>query len=179
MLNIEDSIILMIDVQEKLVKVANSGNETANNAEKIINAGNILNIPKIVTEQYPKGLGNTIENISNLVSITDIYEKTYFSALKHEIIKLRLRTFQKKQVIIFGIETHICVLQTVEDLLNIGYEVYVITDASSSRSPENHKIGLNYMQQLGARLVTTEIALFQLLKGSKHEKFKEVQALIK
>lgn len=174
-INKEDSLILIIDVQEKLVNMLEDPS-VREHAIKISKAAEILSIPVVITEQYPKGLGSTIEEIKNSLSNAEYIEKTNFSALKDEEIKQFLSL---KQVIIFGIETHICVLQTAMDLLNEGYEVFVVQNACGSRDEANKQAALRRLIHAGAQIVTTEMVLFELLESSKHPNFKEVQALIK
>ncbi len=180
MLNIENSILIIIDIQEKLVKAAKEGEICAKNSAKLLKAANILNIPTIITEQYPKGLGKTVTEISQeMTTGTTVIEKSSFSAmLEPEFNKHTIQT-DRKQVILCGIETHICVLQTAQDLIKSGFEVYIVRDGVSSRSTDERDIGLELAKQYGAKITGTEIVLFELLKTSKHPNFKEIQALIK
>lgn len=171
MLNVENTSVVCIDLQEKLVNMLQNQDLIANNATKLMKAAHILNIDTIITEQYPKGLGSTIESINAITSFKTL-EKTSFSAYQ-ELPKL------KENIVIFGIETHICVYQTVMDLLEKGHDVYVVADCCASRSELNYKTSLELMKQQGAKIATLEIVLFELLKSSKHPNFKEVQALIK
>lgn len=177
-INSEDSILLIIDVQEKLVNMLKD-KEVSESAAKIAKAAGILNIPSIITEQYPKGLGSTIDKIKLALPDANYIEKTHFSALKEEGFKELLKTKKRNQIIILGIETHICVLQTAFDLLNNGYEVFVVANACGSRTEENKIAALKRLRHYGAQTVTLEMVLFELLKSSKHPNFKEVQALIK
>ena len=180
MLSIKDSIILIIDVQEKLVKAANNGEECAIAVEKLAKAANILNIPIIVTEQYPEGLGSTVIGVKQaLPTEAAIIEKNSFSAVSEEKIATKLNDFNHKQVIICGIEAHICVLQTAINLLKSGYQVHIVKDAVASRNIENLNIGLDLLKHYGAKISCLEIVLFEWLKTSKHPHFKEIQALIK
>ena len=174
-INKEEVIVLIIDVQEKLVNMLEDSN-VKEQAIKIAKASEILNIPIIVTEQYPKGLGSTISEIRDFLTNAEYIEKTSFSALKDEEIK---KLLSKKQVIIFGIETHICVLQTAMDLLREGYEVFVVENACGSRDELNKQTALRRLIHAGAQIITTEMVLFELLESSKHPQFKEIQALIK
>lgn len=171
MLNLEDSVVLIIDVQEKLLNAVYDKELCYKNAVIMSKAAQILDIPVVITEQYPKGLGSTVAGICG----TNIFEKTSFSAF--EEIKTALEG--RKQIVVFGIETHICVNQTVESLLKAGFEVHVVKDASSSRMEAEHLAGLERMRDNGAHILTTEIALFEWLGTSKHPKFKDVQKLIK
>ena len=179
-LNIEDSIVMIIDVQEKLLNAVFNKPSLEKKAVTIANTAKILGIPVIVTEQYPKGLGATVETLKEVLpENTQYFEKTAFSALENNDVLEALKNSGKKQVVIFGIETHICVSQTTNALIEEGFEVSVIRDACGSRSELEYLAGLERMKDNGAHVLTTEIALFEWLKGAKHPKFKEVQMLIK
>lgn len=179
MLNTTNSMVLMIDVQEKLVKATGADVE-AQNAAKMIAAANILGLPVLVSEQYPKGLGSTVANVSeNFTENTKVIEKSAFSILKEENALETIKSYGKKQVILFGIETHICVLQTALELIKNGFEVYLIKNASKSRQEFEHLSGIDVMKSAGVNVVTLEITLFELLETSKNPSFKQVQALIK
>ncbi len=176
MLDSSNSVLVIIDIQEKLVNAALNGEKTVTNAAKISRAAEILNIPTIITEQYPKGLGQTIECVKN--NNANIIEKTSFSAFQEEEFKQIINSINKKQIILCGIEGHICVLQTALDLKQQGYEVFVLKDCTSSRKDFELNTGLNVMHQYGINITCVEIALFQWLKTSKHPHFKEIQKLI-
>lgn len=179
-LNIEDSVVMIIDVQEKLLNAVFNKASLEKKATTLANTAKILEIPVIVTEQYPKGLGATIETLREVLpENTQYFEKTAFSALENNDVLEALKNSGKKQVVIFGIETHICVSQTTNALIQEGFEVSVIRDACGSRSELEYLAGLDRMKDNGAHVLTTEIALFEWLKGAKHPKFKEVQMLIK
>lgn len=177
-ININNSVFLAIDIQEKLVKMLND-DSVANEAFKLLKTAEILNVPTVITEQYPKGLGTTVDEIKSCSANAFYFEKTYFSALKDSVIKEKIKSFNRKQIILFGIETHICVLQTAVDLLNDGYEVFIVKSACGSRSSDNKETALKRLSDLNAQIVTTEMVIFELLETSKHPNFKEVQALIK
>ena len=176
MLKIDETLILMIDMQERLVAGTNAEKEVTQ-AEKIIKAAEILDIPVIVSEQYPKGLGQTIANLKN--EKQKYVEKTSFSLLKEEGFIDILKSYNKKQIVLFGIETHICVYQTAMDLLENGFEVILVKDACKSRKNDEYNTGIDLMRQNGVQISCVEIVLFELLKSSKHPNFKEVQQLIK
>ena len=179
-LNSENSLILIIDVQEKLLNAVFNKEELEKKAAIIAQTAKIHNKPVIFTEQYTRGLGGTISELnSSLADNTDFFEKTAFSALDNPEIKRAIELKAKKQIIIFGIETHICVSQTTNALRDAGYEVCVIKDACGSRCEKEYKAGLERMKENGASIITTEIALFEWLRGAKHPNFKEVQSLIK
>ena len=179
-LNERDSLILIIDIQEKLLNAAFNKDIIRSKAAIIANASSILRIPVIVTEQYPKGLGETIPEIKSALSVTTKYfEKTSFSALENPEIANAIDKSGKKQILICGIETHICVNQTAHALVKKGYEVNLIKDVSGSRKIEEYQAGIERMKENKIHVVTAEVALFEWLKSSRHKNFKEVQALIK
>lgn len=176
MLEIENCIVLMIDMQEKLVKATCAEQEVLQ-AEKLIKTAEILNIPTFVSEQYPKGLGNTLECLKN--DKQKYFEKTSFSILKDANFAETLKSCKKTQIVLFGIEAHICVYQTAMDLLKEGFEVYLVRDASKSRHEAEFSTGIELMRQEGVKITCLEIVLFELLKTSKNPHFKEIQNLIK
>jgi len=179
LLNIEDSLLILIDVQEKLV-AAIKDTLIAEKASKLANSAKLLNIPVIVSEQYPKGLGNTVDLVKlNLPACTKYVEKTSFSLLREEGVKEILDSVNRKQIILCGIETHICVYQTAIDLLNAGYEVTVAKDVCASRNNEEFELGISAMKSAGATISCVEMILFEWLKSAKHPHFKEIQAFIK
>lgn len=178
-LDIENSLLLIIDVQERLIAVLDK-DVVVKRTAILTQAAKILEIPTIVTEQYPKGLGATVEQVKqNLAQDAVIFEKTAFSVLREEGFLDKLKSFNKKQIVVCGIETHVCVHQTVADLLSEGYEVYIVKDACASRNKYEFKQGIERMQENGAKITCLEIILFEWLKDAKHPKFKEIQTLVK
>lgn len=179
-LNEKNSLVLIIDVQEKLINAVYNKQSLEKKSVIMANTASILKIPVIVTEQYSKGLGETILSIKDVLGEqAGYYEKTSFSAIENPTIASAIDKSARKQIVIFGIETHICVSQTVNALKSKGYDVTVISDACGSRSEYEHKAGLERIKENGAHVITTEIALFEWLKGARHAKFKEIQNLIK
>lgn len=165
--------ILIIDVQEKLLNAVFNPETVKKNTEILAKAAEILELPVFITEQYPKGLGSTVIPVDGKV-----YEKTAFNALEDKTLLEDLKACGN-QIIVFGIETHICVHQTVAGLIDNGFEVTVISDACGSRFKEHCDAGLSCMKANGAQIKPTEMVLFELLKSAKHPKFKEIQNLIK
>ncbi len=173
----ENSAFLFIDIQEKLTAMLRK-DKAAKKAEILAKTAKILNIKTVLTEQYPQGLGATIPQVKYcLPDSAKFFEKTSFNALDTEGVKEAIGDI--KNVFIFGIETHICVFQTALALLENGYNVFVVKDACASRETDEFKAGINLMEKEGAKIMTTEIVIFELLKSSKHPNFKEVQLLIK
>lgn len=179
MLNTENSVLFVIDVQDRLVGMLKNSEEIAKNNYVLTKAANILGIPIIASEQYPKGLGSTILEVRENINPDNIFEKTSFSALKEDLIKSKLKSLERKKIILTGIETHICVYQTARELLDLGYEVYVIKNAVSSRNKKDYRTSLELMRDYGVRLTCVETVLFEWLESSKHLNFKEIQNLIK
>lgn len=178
-LSAENSLVLIIDIQDRLVAALDKDVIVAN-AVKVASAAKLLSIPVLLTEQYPKGLGHTVPQLQQaLPENSEVVEKTFFNALLEDGMLDKIKSYGKKQIVIFGIETHICVHQTASALVEAGFEVYVIKDACASRSKYEFKQGIDAMQANGVKVSCVEIALFEWLKGAKNPKFKEVQSLIK
>ena len=179
-LNENNTLILIIDIQEKLLNAIYNKEIVKNKSIIIAKAASYLNIPVIATEQYPKGLGATNSELkSSLNNNTKFLEKTSFSAIDHSAILNAIESFGRKQIVLFGIETHICVSQTAAALIGKGYDVTLIKDCSGSRLEYEHLAGIERMKTNGVQVITTEIALFEWLRDARHIKFKQVQELIK
>ncbi len=178
-LNPENSLLLVIDVQEKLVNALDK-NIIVKRVSNLVKSARLLEIPVVVTEQYPKGLGATVQEVSSeFPEGTPVFEKTSFNALDEEGVLEKIKSYNKKQIVICGIETHICVHQTAAALLREGFEVYVVKDACASRSKYEFKQGIELMAANNAKISCVEIVLFEWLKTAKNSHFKEIQALIK
>ena len=145
LLDASDSLILLIDIQEKLLPKILGCTEILNCSLKIIDVAKVLNIPIVVSEQYPKGLGSTVKSIKSRLKESNfkLFEKTTFSCLGDIEIRNYFKQQKKKQIIVCGIETHICVLQSVNDLLKNGNKVFIINEAVGSRYEESKKIGIH------------------------------------
>ena len=178
MLSTENSVLFIIDIQDRLVGMLKNSEEITKNNGILAKAADILKLPVIFSEQYPQGLGSTIFELKGAIN-NNVFEKASFSALKSDEIKSKLEESGRKKVILTGIETHICVYQTARELLENGYEVYVVKNATSSRKSKDYKTALELMRDYGAKLTCVETVLFELLETSKHPNFKEIQALIK
>lgn len=174
----EESLLLIIDIQERLVPAMKYGEQVIKNTNVLVSASKEMDIPIVVTEQYPKGLGKTVTEISEGLDNAQIFEKTLFSACTEEVVEC-LETQGKKKIIITGMETHVCVFQTVRDLIGLGYEVFVVSDGISSRYKENYRNGLELMKDMGAVITNTETVLFDLMKKSGTDEFKVLSKLIK
>jgi nicotinamidase-related amidase len=179
MLDAKNSLLLVIDVQEKLVNALDK-DIVVKRTQTLVKAAKILGIPTVFTEQYPKGLGNTVFPIKSCADKDSTYfSKTSFSAMDEDGFSDLIKKYNKKQIVISGIETHICVHQTASSLVDAGYEVHIIKDACASRNKYEFKQGIELMESEGAKISCVEIALFEWLRNAKNPKFKEVQELIK
>lgn len=179
MLDINNSVLSIIDVQDRLVGMLKNSEEIAKNNMILSKTAKILGVPVIATEQYPQGLGSTIFEVRENIDPDKIFEKQTFSALDNENVENALTNLNRKNIILTGIESHICVYQSALALLEKGYNVYVVKNAVSSRKTKDYRTALELMRDYGAKLTCVETVLFELLKTSTHPNFKEIQALIK
>lgn len=168
--------LVVIDVQEAFRKAIPDFDEVAAASAKLVEGADAMGIPVVVTEQYPKGLGETVPEVADhLPHGAEPIDKVRFSAAEADGFDLEGRD----QALVCGIETHVCVNQSVLDLLERGVEAHVAEDAVGSRTPENKRRGLDRMERAGAVVTSVEMALFELLRGSDAEEFKRVQGLVK
>ena len=174
----EESLLLIIDIQEKLAPAMKYSKEVIQNTSVLVSAAHEMNMPIIVTEQYPKGLGQTVPEIDDHLKDALKFEKIKFSACMEEVITA-LELKKRKKIIITGMETHVCVFQTTRDLIGLGYDVFVISDGVSSRTEKNHKNGLDLIRDMGGVVINTETVLFDLMKSSGAPEFKTISRLIK
>lgn len=171
----DNSLLLIIDVQERLAPAMDSPREVINNTAKLLAVAQKLKIPFIITEQYPKGLGPTMVDLRQIADDKkNYYEKLEFSCAKNEEIFKAVKASGKKQVIIAGIETHICITQTALDLKSRGYEVFVVSNACSSRDALQNVLGLQRMSKNGVDIVSSEMVFFEWLGKAGSEEFKEI-----
>ena len=171
--------LLVVDVQEKLLPAVESQQAICNNLVKAIKGFQIFQLPIVVTEQYPQGLGETVASVkSSLGDKQKYYEKTSFSCVRKPEIKEILSNPSISQWILVGIEAHVCILQTAKDLLEMGKEVIVLNDAIGSRSIYDFSTAIGEFRDAGVRVTSLETALFELLGDSKAPEFKAISALI-
>jgi len=178
LLNPENTALLIIDVQERLVKAMPNRIEVEEAISTLQQGMEILNLPTLITEQYPRGLGATVESISARAPKAAVVEKTSFSCCGEDSFAPALEELGAKQVVISGMETHVCVLQTVLDLLQAGYQVHVPIKATCSRSDANRDNALERMQQAGAIITNVESVLFELLREAGSAEFKAISKMI-
>lgn len=179
-LNREDTVLLVIDIQEKLAPAMKNKDLTINNTKVLLKMAEVMGMEVIVTEQYPRGLGSSLEVISeNFTDKTKVFDKLTFSAIKTDEIREYIEKLNKPNFIVLGMESHICVYQTAKDLLIKGYNVFIPKDAVDSRTDENLENGLELMRDYGAKISNTETILFELLGRAGTEEFKVLSPLIK
>ena len=172
--------LAVIDVQESFRPHIADFAEVAARVALVSHAARLLGLPVVVTEQYPKGLGRTAAEVAAaLPEGFEAVEKTAFSSCGAREFVSRLEAAGARQVILCGIEAHVCVNQTAHDLLARGYQVHLLTDCISARAQENRRVGLDKMFRSGALPSSTETALFELIRDARHEQFKAIQKLIK
>ena len=171
--------LVVIDVQEKFQHAVPDFDTVVRGVTKLAKGFGYLGLPIFVTEQYPKGLGRTAVEVANAARASDPLEKTCFSCAGAPMFMQRLEQANIRTVVVCGIETHVCVNQTVHDLLAHGYPVHVAYDAVASRTRENRDIALRKMEISGAIPTSIEMCLFELLGDARREEFRDVQALIK
>ena len=172
------SALLIVDLQYRLVQVMHDRSKLKRRASRLVQGSNILNIPQLVTEQYPRGLGETIEEVARYIRPECIEEKTRFTAYIHPI-RERLNELDVDSVLIAGVEAHVCVLRTALDLMQAGYRVYPVWDAISSRREEDKQAARERLTQAGAVSTTVEAALFEWLGDADDSRFRQIQDLIK
>ena len=179
MLKLDDTALVVIDVQGKLAQLMHNRTELFKNLRVMIQGTQVLGIPILLTEQYPKGLGPTVPEVSQLLTAIEPIAKNAFSCCGEPAFMSALEPLGRRQILLTGVETHVCVHQTALDLLDAGYEVQVIADAVSSRTAENRHIGLEKMRDAGVVITSTETALFELMKLAEGPQFKQISKLVK
>ena len=183
LLHLEETALLVVDVQERFRAAMDGFELMLSRCVCLVRAFRALQRPILVTEQYPKGLGSTVPELLEALgpcgSEEVIFEKTSFSSYGCEGLPERLRATQARSVLVCGIETHVCVNQSAQDLLEAGYRVQIAVDAVESRHARDKDVALRKLEREGVQLTTSEMAAFELLRDARHPKFKEVQALFK
>ncbi|QUM76837.1 hydrolase [Moritella sp. 24] len=178
-INVEDTVFCLVDVQERLFPHMENKEVIEANLITLIKGLKLHDVPFIINEQYKKGLGSTIPSLQELVGSAPHFEKTSFSCCGNEETLTAIKNTDKKIVIVAGIETHVCVLQTCLDLLEQGLQPVIVTDCVSSRSAYNSKVAIDRLIQAGVIPTTYESILFELTVTAKNPVFKEISKLVK
>lgn len=175
----KDSVLIVIDVQERLVPAMQAPAKTLSNTKVLLNAARENSVPIILTEQYPEGLGHTIPDILKAAGPAEVISKLHFSCMEDEKFAAAFRKMGRKQAVIVGMEAHICVVQTAASLMEEGFEVFVVSDATASRTLESEQACLARMSAAGANIVTTEMVVFEWLGKAGTPAFKKLLPTIK
>ena len=170
---------LVIDIQEKLFLHMDQKDELLRKCLILLKGLQVLKVPVMITEQYPKGLGPTLDQVNQAVGLVNPIEKISFSCCHEPAFVESLEHFKRNTIIICGIEAHVCVLQTVIDLIDSGYKPVVVADCVSSRNGEDKRISLERMQVEGAVITTCESILFELARVAGTDEFKVISGLVK
>lgn len=178
-LNKKTTALLIIDIQERILGVMHNPKRVVKNTIKLIEGFRILNLPIFVTEQYPKGLGETEKSIKEALKDFEAIQKLSFSCSGAGDLFEQIKEKGIKQIVVAGIESHVCVQQTVLDLLINGFQVNLASDAVSSRNKIDYKTAIRRMSKHGVEVTTTEAILFELLEVCGTEEFKKISKIVK
>lgn len=169
------SALAIIDIQAGLMPSIENAAQVIANTKRLIDAATLLDIPTLVTEQYPKGLGHTVDDL--LHPETPVFCKTAFDACKEQDFSAAIK--KKNIIVVAGCEAHVCVAQTVLSMIDLGIEVYLVNDAIGSRTMDSHSIAARRLINAGANLVTTEMVLFEWIADANDKRFKDILQLVK
>ncbi|MCU0837598.1 MAG: hydrolase [Rhodospirillales bacterium] len=176
----ETSCLAIVDIQTKLLPAMTDSASLVNNATLLLQAASRLALPVLVSEQYAKGLGPTVAEIRQaLPASAAIVEKVSFSCLVEEAFARRLEQLGRRQIVVAGIEAHVCVLQTADQLVAAGFDVFVVADATASRTLASHQAAMQRLAACGCTIVTTEMVIFEWLRVAATPEFKALSALIR
>lgn len=174
-----DSALVVIDMQERLVPAMMAPARTIKNTQLLLHAAKKTDVPALLTEQYPKGLGPTIPEIKKAAGDASILPKMHFSCMEDPDFSKAFKSLNRRQAILAGMEAHICVAQTAGSLVEEGFEVFVVSDATASRTLESEAACLARLSAVGVSIVTTEMVIFEWLGKAGTDAFKEILPLIK
>ena len=177
--NADDSILVVIDPQEKLVKMIHNREEVVATITKLLRFAGIFDIPIVLTEHYPQGLGYSVDEVKEALSDYQPILKRIFSCFGVPEFAEALAATGRRRLLVVGIETHICVCQTVHDALQEGYRVQVVADGTGTRNRDDHEIALARMRQEGAVVTTSEALIYEVTYRADGEEFKKVLDLVK
>ena len=175
----ENSLVLLIDFQEKFIPVLHKNDETVKNIKLLLAGANIYNLPIIVTEQVPEKLGPTISDFKEYLSKAKLFSKKTMSCCGQAGFLEELKNRNIKQIAVCGIEAHVCVLQTSLDLIHNGFQVHLVCDAVTTRVPYNKEIAVEKMKNTGVIVSSVETILFEMAYTAGSEEFKKLQQLFK
>ncbi len=179
LLSKDNSLVFVVDAQERLVPAMDEPDALIAQTVKLLHGAEILGVPRLASEQYPKGLGRTVAPVAALLDADSRIEKVCFSATGAPDVVERLKASGRTQIVLAGMETHVCVIQTAAHLRELGFSPYVVADAVASRRAFDKQIALQRMRHNGIEVVTTEMVLFEWLERAGSDLFRQVSALIR
>ena len=175
----ENSLLLIIDIQQAMLKVIPTWEQTIRRTNQLIQSARLLDIPILVTEHYKKGLGETVSEVTGNLKDATFYQKEYFSACLEDEFIDTVRQFGRRQIVVIGMETHVCVLQTTLDLIASGFQIHVVKNAVASRYKEDWEAAVGLFRDAGAVITTAEIVIFQWICRSNTQDFRNVLPIVK
>jgi nicotinamidase-related amidase len=178
-LDTENTVLVVIDIQDRILRAMHDKERLLQNLIKLIKGVRVLEVPVVLTEQYPAGLGPTLPEVAQILPDVRPVAKFCFSGCDEEHFREALESLNRRQVLLAGIEAHVCVYQTAMDLLRAGYGVHVVVDCISSRDARNKEVSIMKMNSAGISLTTAEMALFELLKVARGDRFKQISNIVK
>lgn len=173
------SMLLVVDVQEAMLKAISIWEETVRRVSQLVRAAMVLEIPILVTEHYKKGLGATISQLDPVLKQASFFQKEHFSACLEEDFLQTVRSFHRPQIILTGMESHVCVFQTGMDLIQSGYQVHLVRNAVASRFKEDWITAVNLFRDAGAVISSAEMVIFQWVRRSNTDEFRAVLPIVK
>jgi len=179
MLKADNAVLVVIDVQGKLATLMHEREAFYDAVVRMIRGAQVMDLPILWNEQIPEKLGLTIDQVKEALQDSEPLVKKHFSCCGNEAFQRKLEETGRKQVLLVGMETHVCVWQTAQDLLDQGYEVYIVADGVSSRSAANKEVGIRAMMQAGARITCVEMALFEMMHVAEGDQFRQLIKIIK
>lgn len=175
----EESLLLIVDFQQAMLKAIDSWEKVARKVNQLIRAANILDVPILLTEQYKKGLGETHPEVLREIPSPTVFQKEHFSACLEPDFLPTVQAFRRGKIVVVGMETHVCVLQTCLDLIASGFQVHLVADAVASRVNENREIGVDLLRQAGAVVSSAEIVIFQWARRANTDDFRKILPIVK
>ncbi|RUO76190.1 hydrolase [Idiomarina seosinensis] len=174
LLSAENSLLLIVDAQEKLLPAIHQRDNVTSRMRWLSEIALQLSLPVLITEQNPKGLGYTVPNLQEIIESARVVEKTHFSAMKEESFREVLSEYNKNQVVVMGMETHVCVMQTAMEMKAEGYQVFLPSDCVGSRRPNDKETAIERLRNNGVHIITSEMAAFEWLEKSGTDTFRHI-----
>lgn len=170
----DNSVLLTIDIQGRLAPAIHAADDLIAAADKLLHVATELQVPRVFTEQYPQGIGATVTALQPHLAHAQLFEKIHFSAYRESDFNTHIANSGRQQIVIMGTEAHVCVLQTVLDLLADDYQVFVVAEAVGSRHPANKALALQRMAACGAQIVSVEMVIFEWLEQAGTDTFRHI-----